>query len=142
LSGTVNVDALIDVQDSSTVDFTRSGAGTILDPFVLTAQIDVTPVLEFVDSVDVDWTLIGDGTADVPLTVTADLPWLGDLAPAAVGFVLAKQPDGTWTGSPPVTAPVGAINTGHGISGDGSTGDPLRVNVCSYDDLRLGCAPP
>jgi len=142
ISGDVNLGPLVSVVDTPTVDLTLGGSGTLGDPFTLTADAIVGPTINFVDGEDAAWTSSGTGTALDPLTITVDVPCLHCDAPGNVGDVLALQADGTYLPSPPVTAPVGAIFVAQGLIGDGSAGNPLRLNLCTYDQLELMCATP
>lgn len=137
--GDVNLDQLIKVVDTPDVDLTLvpDGAGS----FLLSASINVSGVLVTQDSNDIVWTRSGAGTVADPSVLTADVACLECEAPGNVGDVLTLQLDGVYRPGPPVTAPVGAITVGAGLNGDGSAGDPLRINVCTYDDTLLWCPP-
>lgn len=114
-AGNISLAGRLLAQDTSTVDLTLDGSGTQADPFILTA--DAT--MDLGDLQDVDTT---DTT---------------------VGYVVARQSDGSFGMDPPSTASVGEINTGPSVSGDGSAGDPLVVT--DYDNiawLEGGAANP
>lgn len=93
---------VLTVQDTQTVDLSLLGSGTVLNPYVLSANA----------------TLDLDDLNDVTATDPVD------------GYVLAWNGT-TWQPIPPTTAPVGAIAVGDGLLGDGSGGDPLRLDPAS-----------
>lgn len=62
-------------------------------------------------------------------------------APGNIGDVLTRQFDGTYAPGPPSQVAPGTIITEDSLSGDGTFAAPLRVNLCTYDDLMAACAP-
>lgn len=117
-----------------------SGTGSLANRYDLSAgNISLAGRLLVQDTATVDLTLNGTGTQADPLIVSADATLaLGDLtnvdtADTSVGYVLARQGDGSFALDPPSTAPVGEINTDASLSGDGSAGDPLGVT--DYDNI-------
>jgi hypothetical protein len=107
---TISVEQAFSVSDSSTVDLTMTGTGSAGDPYTLSADaaIDMVDIIDFDDS---------GGSA---------------------GDVIALQGDGTYALNPPSTASPGAINTGDGLSGDGSGGDPLELVLDPNGGLTVG----
>ena len=91
IAGTLNV------QDTSTIDLTRSGSGSSADPYIISGQATVKMV---------------------DLTDVTGAPTTGDV-PVYDGT--------SWTFAPPPTTPPGAVSATNGITGDGSAGNPLRA---------------
>lgn len=111
-----------------------SGSGSAASPYDIRAgNISLAGRLLAQDTATVDLTLDGSGTQADPFILTADATMdLGDLqdvdtADTTVGYVVARQSDGSFGMDPPSTAPVGEINTDSSMTGDGSAGDPLGV---------------
>lgn len=102
--------AALNVQDTPTINLTKSGLGTVASPLVISA----------------DATMNLDALTDVMS------------AAATTGQVLAKQADGQWKGVPPSTAAPGAIVTANGVEGDGSAGNPLSVKLPAGSGLVEG----
>ena len=50
--------------------------------------------------------------------------------------------NGQYIPGPPITVAPGLIFAGPGIDGDGSSGNPLVLDVCSYDELKAACTTP
>ena len=105
----VSVESAITVADTGTLDLSITGSGTSGDPYVLSGDV----VLSANDLTDVD------------------------LSNNTPGYVLALQGDGTLALVPAATASPGAINTGDGITGDGSAGSPLTIELASGSGLIL-----
>jgi hypothetical protein len=116
-----------------------TGDGSTKSPWIVSTE-GIAGVVSFVDTDEVDFTVGGAGTTLSPVTIEASLPLL-TFTGGSTGWVLNQQADGTFAPGPPTTAPAGAVNPGFGISGDGSAGNPLRVNLCNYDQLKAACAP-
>ena len=91
------------VEDSSTIDLRLNGAGTALDPFVLTANATLS-VGQLVDVQDPEGS-----------------PVAGDTI-----VYVTDSGDPHWEFRPPPANPAGAVNTGSGMLGDGTAGAPLR----------------
>lgn len=114
------------------------GAGTETNPYVINATGGAGSggSLTVSDTATIDLVLLGEGTAEEPYllsgnaTVSLDeLLNVADQDPTN-GQVLAWN--GTvWQPIPATTAPVGAIAVGTGLLGDGSAGDPLRIDPTS-----------
>lgn len=98
------------VQDTSTVNLSLSGDGSDAAPWKL--QADATVTL--------------DALTDVSTAV------------ATVGYVLARQADGTFSMVPPNTAGPGALSIGDGLTGDASSGNKLRVLLAAASGLVVG----
>ena len=117
-----------------------SGDGSAELPFIISGGSSATGTVRFEDTPEVDFTVVGVGSTANPYVVTATSPWV-DPQPGAPGDVLTKQADGTWVAGAPATVPAGSISTGPGLSGDGSSSAPLRLDLCTYDQLAALCAP-
>jgi hypothetical protein len=113
-----------------------TGDGSETDPWVISTVASTT---SFLDTNEVDFNVTGDGSPGFPFTVSATLPWV-DPAAGSTGMVLGKQADGSWAPVPPTTAPAGSVFVGHGLTGDGTAGDPLRLCMTTYDDLKNAAA--
>jgi len=120
-----------------------TGTGTQQDPFVLTSDFAVTAG----DTSAIDMGIAGSGTSADPYVISAlfsPLSQLQDIgnvnAPAPTnGYVLAwNSASNTWEPQAPTTAPAGAVTTGSGLSGDGSGGSPLDVEVDPAGGLTVG----
>jgi hypothetical protein len=109
---------------------TVTGSGTPADPFVLTATSGAMMVQ---DTPTINMTMTGTGTSADPFTISAaatvrmtnllDL----DTTNTTVGYVVARQAGGTFAMVPPTTAPAGAISHDSSLTGDGSSGNQLKV---------------
>ena len=117
-----------------------SGAGTIESPWVVSSLAAVAGALYFTDTAEVDFSTTGFGTPTDPLRVTATLPWVNPLSGSA-GDVMTRQADGTWLASPPIVVGSGVVVVGRGLTGDGSVALPLKVNICTYGELKAMCGP-
>jgi hypothetical protein len=89
-----------------------TGSGSPSDPWVITSESSSSGTIQVVDSVTIDMVLEGTGTVGDPYLISANAS----------------------------TVP-GGISTDFGISGAGNALDPLRLNICTYDDLVAACAP-
>lgn len=94
------------VEDSSTVDLRLNGAGTVLDPFVLTANASVS-MGQLTDVQDPE-----------------GAPSAGDTL-----VYVTNAGDPHWEFRPPPPNPAGSVNVGSGLVGDGSAGAPLRPSL-------------
>jgi hypothetical protein len=110
---------------------TVTGSGSGASPYVITGGGE----LSVLDSDTVDLTLTGDGSTGTPYVLSADavveMEELTNFDPTggSPGDVVALNPAGDgYVLQPPSTATPGALVTGAGLSGDGSGGDPLRVD--------------
>lgn len=116
-----------------------TGAGSVSNPYVITAGVD----FKVQSSATVDHTLMGDGSTGNPWTLTSDATLaLGELVDVdttvtTVGYVPARQPDGTFAMAPPATAAAGTIAAGNSIQGDGSSGSPLNVRLNALSGLLI-----
>lgn len=122
---------------------TVTGSGSKSDPWVVATirngSIQLDTVLNFIDTPEVDFTANGRGIPADPMRVTADLPWLESVA-GNVGEVLTLKANGQWSAGPPSVVPPGAIVTdGMGITGDGTMSNPIKLSLCSYDELKAAC---
>jgi hypothetical protein len=114
---------------------TVTGTGAVNEPWVISASASAQGVIEFTNTPEVELAVVGAGSVADPLSVSASLPWVDPTAGTA-GQVLTKLADGSWAPGPAVTAAPGAIFTGPGVTGDGSAGNPLRICLATYDDLK------
>lgn len=106
----ITADVEVGVQDTSTINMTKTGDGSPANPFLFQA----------------------DATLD--LNALLDVDTTG----ATTGQVLAKQADGSYKFVPATTAAVGAINVGDGLQGDGSAGNTLRILLAPSSGLTVG----
>jgi hypothetical protein len=91
------------VEDSPTVDLRLNGAGTVLDPFRLTAEASVS-MSQLSDVNDPEGSPASGDT----------VVWVTDAG------------DPHWEFRAPPPNPAGAVNVGSGIVGDGTLGAPIR----------------
>lgn len=116
-----------------------SGSGTVNSPYVVSSALNLT----IIDSATIDLALAGDGSLTEPYILSANanvaLDDLTDVdtSGGTTGQVLARQSDGSYALVPPSTASPGAINTGNGLTGDGSSGSPLNVRVAPGGGLSI-----
>lgn len=141
VSAAVDIDPLVTVLDSVSVRWDRVGAGTILDPLELTAHAEIGSTLQFANTPEVNLVVSGAGNELTPMVVSAELPWV-TVGGGTPGDVLTLQIDGTYLPAPPNTVAPGSVFVAGGLTGDGSGGNPIRVNICTYDDLEAVCASP
>lgn len=115
---------------------TVEGAGTENNPYVISGTGGGGGgggFLTVVDTQTVDLSLLGSGSEEDPYRLSGNATLeLDDLtnvtaADPVDGNVLAWNGT-TWQPVPPVTAEVGAIAVGSGLLGDGSSGDPIRLD--------------
>lgn len=98
--------------------------------------VNIGPLLGVVDTPTVDLALSGSGTAAAPFRLSANLSGV-DLRGGAAGNVLTRGIDGVWRAGPATQAPPGAMTIGAGLRGDGSGGDPIRLDyLATYADLE------
>lgn len=142
ITATANSSGTIEVADTPSVDMTTTGVGVLGDPLIISAHALIGALLQFLDNpFGVDFTATGAGTEASPMVVSAAVPRLDLATTPTNGFVLAF--DGTrYVPVPPSTVPIGAVNVGVGMLGDGSSGNPLRIDVCTYAELKAACATP
>jgi len=91
-----------------------SGSGSPGDPWTINAVPNASNTLRVEDTFTIDLQLSGAGTLESPFVLRAN----------------ASQVPG-------------GLSTGHGITGLGNGPSPLRLDVCTYDDLAAvtACAP-
>lgn len=142
ITATANSSGTIEVADTPSVDMATTGVGVLGDPLIISARAIIGALLNFIDNpFGVDFSVAGAGTEASPMGVEATIPRIDLGTTPTVGFVLAF--DGTrYVPVPPTTVPIGSINIGPGLIGDGSSGSPLRVDVCTYAELKAACATP
>jgi len=137
--GNVKLAELLSVLDTPDVDLTLTPDPLGGPGFILSATVKLPGVLTFVDTPEVNFIQSGSGTVADPLLVSADLPLVELDTAANTGDVLTRGADGVYRPGPPTTAPVGAVSVSVGIMGDGSSGNPLRITACTYDDFLTWC---
>jgi hypothetical protein len=132
----------LSVADTSTIDLELQGDGTNTNPHLLTASLvaGAAVSVQFQNTPEVNFATTGGGTIADPMVVSADLPLL-TLTGGSAGQVLTQDGNGVFIPMPATTAPIGAVASGFGITGDGSAVAPLRINLCNYDQLKAACAP-
>jgi hypothetical protein len=115
-----------------------TGSGTPSDPLVISAEVtSFAASFQAIDTGTVDLSLNGAGTVADPfiLSATASIS-MGELADVvdpsgpAVGEVPIFNGTNWEFAQPPTTAP-GLVNATGGITGDGTSLTPLRVNVAN-----------
>lgn len=91
-----------------------SGSGSPSDPWTISAPPSAAGTLRVEDTFTIDLVLSGAGTQDDPYVLRAN-----------------------------ASSIPGGISTGHGISGLGNGPSPLRIDLCTYDDIAAiaACAP-
>jgi hypothetical protein len=141
ISFTPNAQGTLTTNDSPSVNLQRVGGGTQQDPFILIAHAQIDPLIDFVDTAEVDFTVTGNGTEASPFVVSAVIPTMDLIATAVTGDVMTMDSDGIWRPAPANVVDEAVIVTAGGLSGDGSIAAPLRVDLCTYGDLRAACAP-
>lgn len=115
------------------------GSGTLSSPYDISGGFS----LGVEDTPSVNLTLTGNGDLNNPYGLKADAKLnLDDLSNVntsggQAGYVLAQQPNGSYTLVPPATTAPGVINTDDSIDGDGSSGDPLGVNLGFNSGLEI-----
>lgn len=130
------------VDDTPSVDLTQAGLGTDTSPRVVSGVVAIGALLAF-DPAGLDVVVAGAGTALSPMVVSAWLSCLTCNDPArANGKVLMMRSDGDYHPTVVPTIPAGALSVGVGLAGDGSAGNPLHVDLCTYDDLAAVCGTP
>lgn len=98
---------ILRVRDTTSLNLSLFGNGTIEDPFTLRGDVTVA----LTDLVDIDDPEGGPLPGEVPV-------WVG-----------TDSADGHWEFKTPPPAPAGAVNASGGIIGSGTSGDPLRAAV-------------
>lgn len=115
-----------------------TGSGSTSDPYIISGDLEVALRVE--ETPTVSMSLSGEGNSADPYILSADatlsvsdLTDVEDPTPPVVGDVL--QYDGIqWVFGPPPTQAPGQVNTGDGITGDGTVGDPIGVLVSDTVD--------
>lgn len=100
ITSTATIAGSLRVQDTRTVDLTAIGAGTPVDPFILSA--DARIAMEDITNVTGAPPLLGD-----------TLSWNGT----------------AWEMAPPPVVPAGSTNVGAGLIGTGAVDNPIRAAV-------------
>jgi len=116
-----------------------TGSGSAANPYLVSVESAITVA----DTGTLDLSIAGSGTAGDPYVISGDVVMSAndltdvDLSNNTPGYVLALQGDGTLALVPAATASPGAINTGDGITGDGSAGSPLTIDLATNSGLVL-----
>jgi hypothetical protein len=126
---------------------TITGSGSSQDPFLITASNTVTPVDNSTFDVNLTPVVIPGGGTEYRLEVkyapTAKLDDIPDVqAPAPTnGQVLGWDNSlQRWTPRPPTTAAAGSVSHDTSLTGDGSVGTPLGVQVNPARGLGVATA--
>lgn len=118
-----------------------TGSGTPTDPYEVASSLnDLGELFRVADTTSVNLTLTGTGSVGDPLelraTSTLKLTDLTDVLDPSGGPSVGEVPvwvgsgsDGRWEFQVPPPSPAGAVNVTSGISGVGSFGDPIKVEV-------------
>lgn len=118
---------------------TVRGSGTITNPYIIESQL----ALQVVDSATVNLSLVGDGSVGNPYRLSANatiaLNGISDVnaTGGSTGYVLAQQSNGSFALVPPATASAGSVAVGNGLTGDGSSGSPVRIQLAPNSGLTL-----
>lgn len=143
ISGEPLSTATIGVADTPSLDLSLTGEGTSAAPYVITGHAIIGALIDLVDDGGIIFDVTGSGTEGDPLRVTARLACLDCGEATTTGQVpiwntaLARYVPGA---AP--TAPFGALVVEEGLSGTGLAAAPLRLDICSYDDLVAACETP
>lgn len=131
------------VADTPSIDMQQSGNGVPTDPIIISGRVNMGALINFIPSGDVAWILTGSGHDTDPFNVGIDVKCIEcqDTVAGTTGQVLTLGADKVYRPQN-VSVPAGTIFVGPGITGDGSVGNPLRVDVCTYADLKALCATP
>lgn len=115
-----------------------TGTGTPQDPYVISA----TTMLDTIPNDTFNIIIAGNGTLEDPwqlsviYATTSRLEDIGDVVqqdPTPNGYVLAwDATNARWQTAPPSVAPLGAVLTGSGLTGDGSAPNPLNTRTTGY----------
>jgi len=133
----------VEVLDTGSLDLVRTGNGVQTDPTIISGHVRLNAILQLLNTGGVHFTTVGTGTDGSPLQVRADLSCLDCSVPGNTGDVLTRQANGTYQPFP-VSVPAGVIipEPGGGIAGDGTVANPLRLDICTYAELKAACATP
>lgn len=109
-----------------------TGSGSATDPYIISANLDV--VVRGTETETAKTTVVGSGTSADPYVITVvstvalnDLLDVSSTGTAEVDDVL-KFDGSSWVFGPaPVSA--GSVNATGGIEGQGTGGNPLKINV-------------
>ena len=132
------VDGAIIFQDTTTIDFQTSGFGSQASPLLVTAEARIgAGVIELVaGDLDIAIVTTGAGTVADPLTFTLELPSIDTGGVGGTpGDVLIRDASGVFV-SGPVSVSSGAVYVQPGLMGDGSIGNPLGLDLCTYGDIK------
>jgi hypothetical protein len=143
VTGIDTLTASVEVEDTESLDLTIVGAGTTASPYVISGQAIIGALIELVDDGDIIFDVTGEGTTASPLIVSARLRCLSCGDPASQGDVPRwDEAQSRYVPGPAPTAPFGAIVADDSLSGTGLAGSPLRVDICTYDELAAACDTP
>ena len=120
------------------LDITVDGEGSTDSPWVIGA-VPTEKRIVFPGSGDITFFSAGPGTPGDPLAVTASVDCISCNDPGEIGDVLTRQVDGTYAPGPPNQITPGSIEVGYGLTGQGTAVSPLRLDLCSYDELLAAC---
>jgi hypothetical protein len=127
----ISSDSVVDslsVMDTPSLDLNMTNG-------VISGAVRLGTLLRVADTANLDLTLTGAGTDASPFILSGALKGL-DVVSGSPGQVMTKQSDGTWRAAAAISAPVGAISTAAGASGDGSAGNPIRLNLGTYAEME------
>lgn len=126
--------------DTPTFAFAQTGGGTDDSPRVISAHAAIAALIDF-DPANLAVVVSGAGTEASPLTVSASLTCLQCGEPEG-GDVPLMGVDGVYRPHRMPVLAAAQITPGVGILGDGSAPNPLRLDLCTYDELAAACIPP
>lgn len=122
------------------LDMTVGGDGSKDSPWSV-AIVPTEKRVVFSSFGDMQFFAVGPGLPGDPLQVAGNVVCISCGDPGNVDDVLTRQADGSYIPGPPNQIAPGAVEVGYGLSGQGTAASPLRLNLCSYDELVAACPP-
>lgn len=140
LNSTPAATGSVNILDTGSLDLVRTGSGVPTDPYIVSGHVRLAAILAINNTGDVQFTQSGTGTDGSILAVSADLKCLDCDAPGNTGDVLTRQADGTYKPLS-ISVPAGSVHVGNNLTGDGTVANPLKLDICTYADLKAICVP-
>jgi hypothetical protein len=118
-----------------------TGSGTVSDPYVVHANLQL--ILQAQDTTTVSLDLTGSGNVNDAFILTAvatvsvnDLIDVIDPTPPILNDTLLYN-GSKWEYGPAASVPAGSIHASGGLSGDGTTGNPIIIKVSEAVDTSI-----